>query len=159
MRSYQRREKFNTASVKNLAKAVVTAAGTISLECASYGIPAVVCAKHFYSGYDIVFESDSREQYDYLRRIEQLERLNVEKINRAKKLFYLLFGVMHKKYSEGFFPTILGKKPLVGKRVKFLEKFLENIRLNETLIQKVGRMINFIRNIDKNKDRVLYLDY
>jgi hypothetical protein len=87
---------FSTASVLNLAHAIVTGVGTAGLEFASFGIPCVLAAEGAYSGFGIAEQPSTVEEYDrLLQRIRTLDVLSEDRIFAAKLVAYFYFKLMN----------------------------------------------------------------
>lgn len=56
-------EDFNTSSMQNLAKAIVTARGTAGVEYSCLGIPVILSGDAFYSGFGFTREPNSKIEY------------------------------------------------------------------------------------------------
>ena len=56
-------EDFNTSSMQNLAKAIVTARGTAGIEYSCFGIPVILSGDTFYSGFGFTREPKSKIEY------------------------------------------------------------------------------------------------
>ena len=81
---------LSTASLINVADALVTARGTAALEFACFGIPSLVSGTSSHSGFSITGEPQTQEEYfDLLRNLHLLPRLTDEQIARAKALIFL----------------------------------------------------------------------
>ncbi len=80
----------STETVLKTADSVITVNGTIGIEAAIFGIPAVVSGTTAYGNYGLVREPTSKEEYfKILDRIHTLEKLSDKKINLARKVFFL----------------------------------------------------------------------
>lgn len=85
----------NTASLIEPAHAVITAVGTPGLEFACKGIPPVTAGEAPYSGFGFTLDHEDREDYfTTLSRIEQLETLGEEEVQRARIVAFLYFDLM-----------------------------------------------------------------
>ncbi|WNL12623.1 capsular polysaccharide export protein, LipB/KpsS family [Aliarcobacter cryaerophilus] len=56
-------EDFNTFSLKDLAKTIITARGTVGIEYTSLGIPVILAGDTFYSDFGFTIEPKTKEEY------------------------------------------------------------------------------------------------
>jgi hypothetical protein len=91
---------FNTNSVINCAKAIVTAQGTVGLEFSCMGIPIIITSKPFYSGFGFTHEPRSRREYfEQLQNIAQLQPLNAQQIKAARLVYSSFAEIQNKDFS------------------------------------------------------------
>ncbi len=77
-------EDFNTSSMQNLAKAIVTARGTAGIEYSCFGIPVILSGDTFYSGFGFTIEPNSKIEYgQILNQLLDIDRLSQKKISDA----------------------------------------------------------------------------
>ena len=86
---------FNNASLKECSDLIVTCQGTIALEMACLGIPAIVAGAGYFNGYNIVKEFNSSDEYlDYLANvnteIKNTRLTNIQQDN-ALQLYYYIY--------------------------------------------------------------------
>lgn len=82
---------FNTASIIDCMDYVVTACGTMALEMSCFGIPGITTSKGYYYGFGIDINIDNIVKYrEVLLNIQNIDRLSLEKQNKAKKIMYLI---------------------------------------------------------------------
>ena len=78
-------DDFNSASIKDVADAVVTCQGTVGIEASCMGIPVIITGKPFYGGFGFTLEpEDKREYHEMLRKCDQIKKLDNSKIKMAK---------------------------------------------------------------------------
>lgn len=155
-------DPFNPASIVHLGAAVVTAAGTAALEYTCFGVPAIVASSHYYTGYDIVHEAFSLEEYkNSLSNIPNLHKVNVKKQNKAKVLFWLVHEVALIRHISG----VLSFRDWQGARKvtadESLNEYLLAIRDSKSKVmhRKIEDLISFIReNLDNKDSRQMYLE-
>jgi hypothetical protein len=83
---------FNTSCIKDIAHALVTVQGKAALEFGCFGVPSVITSRASYSGFGIVVEPKTKEEYfDILKHINSISRLNEEQIKTAKVLAAIMF--------------------------------------------------------------------
>lgn len=83
-------DDFSTASVFSIADVVLTCRGTIGLEAASMGIKTIVSGNSPYSGFDIVHEPKTKEEYlSLLGEVAKLPKMSERQIQEARRVFYL----------------------------------------------------------------------
>lgn len=77
-------DDFNTSSIKNLAKAIVTARGTAGIEYSCLGIPVILSGDTFYSSFGFAIEPDNKIEYkQILNKLSDINYLSQEDINNA----------------------------------------------------------------------------
>ena len=90
-----RRADFNARSIRDVADAIVTCAGTAGLEYACYGIPCILAGEATYSGFGFAIEPLSAGEYaKELRRVHQIGRLSAEQTEAAKVALWLQFVLL-----------------------------------------------------------------
>ncbi len=78
-------QDLSTASIKDIAKAIITVGGSAGLELSCFGIPSIVCSKTFYSGYGFTIEPKTEKEYRrFLKQIFHVGRLNSDQMETAK---------------------------------------------------------------------------
>ncbi len=83
-------DDISAESVKNIADVLVTIGGNAGAEFACFGIPAVIIGKPWYAGFGITLEPSTYGEYEQcLQDIANIQPLNEEQIQIAKKLFYI----------------------------------------------------------------------
>ena len=91
---------MSTASVFNIATAVVTVRGTVAIEAACMGVPSVLAGEAPYAGFGYTHEPNTQEEYfQTLSNIRHLKKLTSDQINNAKKVLYL-YNSMQESNSE-----------------------------------------------------------
>lgn len=74
-------EDFNTSSIQNLAKAIITVRGTAGIEYSCLGIPVILSGNTFYSGFGFTKEPNSKIEYGQilsrLPNIDSLSQINI----------------------------------------------------------------------------------
>jgi len=104
-------DDVSAESIKNIADVVVTIAGNAGAEFACLGIPAVIVGDAFYKGYGFTSEPKTYDEYKAtLESLGKIEPLSDEKINAAKKLFYIrnIDNASDEKYDDEFSNMING---------------------------------------------------
>jgi hypothetical protein len=145
-------DKFNTASIQYIADIIVTSGGSIALEAACWGIPALICSSSYFSGNNLVKISNSKTDYFYwLENIHKLNKPTVDIINRAKLVFYISNGILWQGSwnNNVFFPKMSYEEksnPNMKKILLYYLKFLLKKESREYVIQ----MINFVKNENAN---------
>lgn len=87
---------FNALSIRYLADVIVTCLGTAGMEYACVGIPCLLGGESPYSGFGFTIEPNNAEEYGaYLRRLDELDRLQPEQIKAAKIVMYFELPMMH----------------------------------------------------------------
>ena len=82
----------NTASVLNVAHAMVTCCGTSGIEFSCYGIPCVLAGEAPYSSLGFTLEPQSVEEYfALLSDISKVDFLDSSQIEKAKVLAFIYF--------------------------------------------------------------------
>ncbi|WP_031386695.1 capsular polysaccharide export protein, LipB/KpsS family [Desulfonatronum thiodismutans] len=82
-------EDMTTASVFDTADAVVTVQGTIAIEAACMGVPAVLAGDAPFSGYGFTHDPKTREEYFHtLSNINSLKRLADDQMTKARQVLY-----------------------------------------------------------------------
>lgn len=77
-------DDFNTSSIKNLAKAIVTARGTAGIEYSCLGIPVILSGDTFYSSFGFTVEPNNKVEYkQILNELPNINDLSQEDINNA----------------------------------------------------------------------------
>ena len=90
-------DNFSTASVKEIAQAIVTAQGTVGLEFSCVGIPVIVTSKPFYAGFGFTYEPKSKSEYfSLLENITQVKILDKHQIKSALTV-YAAFSMLQNK--------------------------------------------------------------
>lgn len=83
---------INTWSLFKLTDYCLTVRGTIGIEMSCYGIPVLTTGTGRYSHHGFTIDSATREEYlKRLHHIQEIPRMNLEEIKRAKKHAYCLF--------------------------------------------------------------------
>lgn len=82
-------EDFNTSSIQNLAKAIITARGTVGIEYSCLGIPVILSGDAFYSAFGFTVEPNSKMEYE--RILKQLPSINCLSQNNISDAF-LVYG-------------------------------------------------------------------
>ena len=89
-------EDFNTSSIQNLAKAIVTARGTAGIEYSCLGIPVILSGNTFYSGFGFTKEPNSKIEYGrILSRLPNIDGLNQININNALLVYGSFVDLSH----------------------------------------------------------------
>lgn len=102
-------ESFHSASLPNVAHALVTCGGTAGLEYTTQGVPAIMGSKSFYGGYGVCAEPPTFEAYAaLLRDIRHLPRPTPAQVATAKLLFYVAVGGATSgfRYRDGILPDV-----------------------------------------------------
>lgn len=89
--------RISRRSLASIAHAFVTCLGTAAIEYGAGGVPSVVAAESFYTGFDLVHECFEKQKYfQALREIHRLPRLTPERRERAKVILYLSSADLNK---------------------------------------------------------------
>lgn len=130
-------EDLNTSSIKEIADTIVTVEGTAGLEFSCFGIPTIICAKGSYSRFGFTYEPENKKEYrDLLNNIQKLNKLNEDKIRKAKTI--LNYILIYDIYNDHLLP----KKPLLP---GYTKKEKDNLFLElSNNIKNVGREKMFL---------------
>lgn len=89
-------EDFNTSSIQNLAKAIVTARGTAGIEYSCLGIPVILSGNTFYSGFGFTKEPNSKIEYEQiLSRLPNIDGLSQINISDALLVYGSFVDLSH----------------------------------------------------------------
>ncbi len=78
-------DDFNSASIRDVADAVVTCQGTVGIEASCMGIPVIITGKPFYGGFGFTLEPKNRSEYhNLLKKCNHIKKLDNSKIEMAK---------------------------------------------------------------------------
>ncbi len=83
-------DDLSPSSVINCGKAIVTVQGTVAIEYACMGIPAIITGNAFYSGYGFTIEPKSEQEYAIvLRDAFRLKSLDEQQVDASKLIYGL----------------------------------------------------------------------
>lgn len=153
-------ENISTASIPNLANAIVTCAGTSALEFIPSGIPGIVGCKNDYTGHDLCIEPNNFEEYkDILQDISSVPRPTELQKEKALLLFYLLYSVIRPAYVNGFLPFMSFEemRSISNKQtIAFMLESLTEPRISK-LRKDIDSMLKFINSKpDLSKSNEIY---
>lgn len=156
-------ESFHSASLPNVAHALVTCGGTAGLEYTTQGIPAIMGSESFYGSYGVCHAPTTFEDYAALMRdIRHLPPPTPERVRRAKLLFYLSNGrlVSGFRFREGILPDVTDfdvKQYGPVERLEGITSVLEGPR-RAAVSEAVRALQQFVRETEKStKEEDLYL--
>lgn len=82
-------DNYSLLSAKNVADIVITARGKVGEEMSCFGIPVITAGKPCYSVWGYTYSFDAVKDYENcLRNIEKIDKLDTDKIDMAKRVFY-----------------------------------------------------------------------
>ena len=85
-------EKFSSYTLSSISKAVIVYATKLSFELPCFGQNVIVCGEAFAKNKGFTLDPNSQEQYfQILDEINNLEKLDHEKIRLARKYSYHFF--------------------------------------------------------------------
>lgn len=91
---------FNTASVLDCAKAIVTVQGTVGLEYSCMGIPIVLAGQAFFSGFGFTCEPQNQKEYfKQLKEINNLQPLSELQMKTAVTAYKAFSEMTNKDFS------------------------------------------------------------
>jgi hypothetical protein len=157
------RASFHSASLLNVAHALITCGGTAGLEYTTQGIPAIMGSESFYGSYGVCHAPTTFEDYAALMRdIRHLPPPTPERVRRAKLLFYLSNGrlVSGFRFREGILPDVTDfdvKQYGPVERLEGITSVLEGPR-RAAVSEAVRALQQFVRETEKStKEEDLYL--
>ena len=87
-------ENFSPASLIKFTDVAITSHGTTGVEYPSFGIPSVIAEKSRYTGLGFTLEPKNRIEYkNLLKRAHQINKLNKQKIEKAK-VFLFIYNIL-----------------------------------------------------------------
>lgn len=143
-------DNYSLLSAQALADVVITARGKVGEEMSCYGIPVITAGRPCYSVWGYTYSFDEMEEYEKcLLNVEKIERLNADKIDVAKRVFYAhsisSYEIMDDNIGQEINQSIQErKKGIISSRVvnaNFFEKMTSADMLNvmkESHIYKAG---------------------
>jgi hypothetical protein len=153
-------ENISTASIPNLANAIVTCAGTSALEFIPCGLPGIVGCKNDYTGHGLCIEPDNFEEYKKVLQniVSQSKPTEIQK-EKALLIFYLLYSVIRPAYVKGFLPFMSFEemRSISNKQtIAFMLESLTEPRINQ-LRKDIDSMLKFINSKpDLSKSNEIY---
>ena len=105
-------DDVSAESIRDIADVIVTIGGNAGGEFACFGIPAVIVGEPYYKGFGYTLEPKNIKEYEkVLKNLYKIKRLSDEKIDIAKKVYYLRFGVdlVEFKFTDDFASILLGQ--------------------------------------------------
>ena len=153
-------ENISTASIPNLANAIVTCAGTSALEFIPCGIPGIVGCKNDYTGHGLCIEPDNFEEYkNVLQKIASQSKPTKLQKEKALLLFYLLYSVIRPAYVKGLLPFMSIEEMRNINNTKIISLMLESLtgpRINK-LRKDIIPLMEFIKSKpDLSKSNEIY---
>ena len=142
-------ENISTASIPNLANAIVTCAGTSALEFIPCGIPGIVGCKNDYTGHGLCIEPDNFEEYkNVLQNIGSQSKPTELQKERALMLFYLLYSVIRPAYVKGLLPFMSFEEMRSIDNKQTVALMLESLNGEgmNTLRKDINNMMDFIKS-------------
>lgn len=156
-------ETFHSASLPNVAHALVTCGGTAGLEYTTQGVPAILGSESYFGGYGICIEPASFDEYAAsLCNIVQVPRPTPAQVEKAKLMFYLTNDrlVSGYRYREGIMPDVTDfdvKRYGSAKRLEGITSVLEGPR-RAAVSEAVRAVQQFVRETENStKEEDLYL--
>ena len=87
-------KNFSPASLIKFTDVAITSHGTTGVEYPSFGIPSVIAEKSRYTGLGFTLEPKNRIEYkNLLKRAHQINKLNKQKIEKAK-VFLFIYNIL-----------------------------------------------------------------
>ena len=132
------KDSGNTKSILDLASAVVTCRGTVSLEASSLGIPCITAARPHYGEFNINCRASTKKEYQNLiMKAHCLEKPTLHQIELAKRIVfkYLISRTSHSSKivpDENMKPN-LGRKLIEAHFDEFFQ--IVNNNLNHTSLE------------------------
>lgn len=85
-------QNINTLDILHLVSGGITIFGTVGLELAILGKPAILCGKGFYGNKGFTYDcNDENEFSNLLRKVKNLPSLSYEQVQLARKYAYVFF--------------------------------------------------------------------
>ena len=82
-------DSYSLLSAQTLADVVITARGKVGEEMSCYGIPVITAGQPCYSVWGYTYSFNETEEYEKcLLNVEKIEKLETDKIDMAKSVFY-----------------------------------------------------------------------
>ena len=132
---------INTKNLLSICDGVVTLKGTIAMEFACVGKPAVTCASTPFSKLNIMNEASTKKEYfDKIKKISlNNQKLTTHKKKKAQKVLYLLENILPDNY--------------LGYSKIFDEKYLKRVMLDKE--QNIEHFFN--KDFIKKANRIEFL--
>lgn len=94
-------DEYSTASLAEIADAIITVQGTAGIEFSCLGKPIILCGRAFYSGHGFTIEPQTIEEYKHiLSHLDKIQALTEEERENACKLMYVYLKMEFKPYDE-----------------------------------------------------------
>lgn len=94
-------DEYSTASLSEIADAIVTVQGSAGREFSCLGKPVVLCGRAFYSGFGFTVEPKTIEEYEQiLMNLDKVQPLGKEERKNACKLMYAFLKTTYKPYDD-----------------------------------------------------------
>lgn len=104
-------DNFNTASILEVADAIITCTGTAGLEFSCFGIPVILAGKPFYSDFGFTYESQTiQEYYNHLKNISSYKKLNSQQIKYANTIYNIFDNLFIFNKDNSLIDTIIKNK-------------------------------------------------
>ena len=140
----------NTTSVIDSADAVITCGGTIGIEAAAMGIPAVLAGRPPYAGKGFTHEPESIADYEGLLSagIESLPRLSPDRVAKARKVAYAMFEL----FDNDAMSLELGGVPYLRGRQFDESAFFRNVIEENRTPLRSQRIFGLLEEFDSSRD-------
>lgn len=94
-------DEYSSESLIDVADVILTVCGTCGTEFSCFGIPIVLAAKAYYSGYGFTIEPQTVEEYyAILEKLHQIAKLSEEQVDWAHKVFYSCLLMRDRPYDK-----------------------------------------------------------
>ena len=139
---------FTTGSLKDIAHAIVTAAGTAASEFACYGIPSIHCSYTYYSYFKFsTLATNKAHYYELLAGINNLKKIQGEKVQLAKIFYYITHHIVYAATfnRKGPLPVVSHANRLENNSDLILS-FYSNFILSKDCSPYIAKMEAFIKS-------------
>ena len=93
-------EKIHPVSLLKVTDVAITSHGTAGVEYPSFGIPSIVAEKSSYSNWGFTLEPKNKTEYiNLLKRVHQINKLNKQKMEKAKVYLFIRIILLRNKSS------------------------------------------------------------
>ena len=83
-------DNYSAGLLPKIVSSVITGSGSVGIEYPCFGIPCILANSSHYSGNGFTIEPQTKKEYfEYLNNISKINKLDNEKINKAKTFLFL----------------------------------------------------------------------
>lgn len=94
-------DEYSTASLVEIADAIITVQGTAGTEFSCLGKPVILCGRAFYSGFGFTIEPKTIHEYQhFLKHMDKIQSLSEEEREKACKMMYVCLRLEGKPYDD-----------------------------------------------------------